>query len=217
MKFAKLFFIPLFKRRTISDLAHAPLGIPKSTLWDLKQDKGDPVIIACMSALKPLFNQQHELLRITFCLTKIDPVTREHDVCFQLVHVDEKWFYISERELHLYIASGKVVLTRRCQNRNHLIKVMFLAAVARPCSDAEGECIFDGKIDIWPFVERVEAQRTSKNREKGTIETKVVPVNKIRYRQFMIQKVVPATMKVKWPDRNRNILIQQDGTSSHID
>ena len=49
--------IPLFKRRTIRDLAHA-LGIPKSTLWDFKQDKKDnPVKIAGTSALKPLLTQ----------------------------------------------------------------------------------------------------------------------------------------------------------------
>jgi hypothetical protein len=40
------------------DLAHA-LGMPKSTLWDLKQDKDDPVIIACTSAPKPLLTPQH--------------------------------------------------------------------------------------------------------------------------------------------------------------
>jgi hypothetical protein len=183
----------------------------------LKHDKDDPVIIACTSALKPLLTQQQELLSVTFCLTKIDPVTREYDDCFQSVHVDEKWFFFSERELRLYIAPGEVVPTRRCQNRDHQIKVIFLAAVVRPRFDAEGECTFDGKIGMWwPFVERVEAQRTSKNREKGAIETKVVPVNKIRYREFMIQKVIPA-IKAKWPDRNRNILIHQDGVSSHID
>ena len=67
---------------------------------------------------------------------------------FQSVHVDEKWFFISKKELCLYIAPGKVVPTRICQNRDHLLKVMFIAAVARPRFDAEGECIFDGKIDM---------------------------------------------------------------------
>ena len=32
----------------------------------------------------------------------------------------------------------------------------------------------------------------------------------------MVEKVVPA-IKAKRPDRNRNIVIQQDGASSHID
>jgi hypothetical protein len=112
--------IPLFRRRTIRDLAHA-LGIPKSTLWDLKQDKDDPVIIACTSALKPFLTEQHKLLRVTFCLTKIDPVTREYDDFFQAVRLDEKWFFISEKELRLYIAPDKVVPMRRCQNRDHLL------------------------------------------------------------------------------------------------
>jgi hypothetical protein len=95
---------------------------------------------------------------------------------------------------------------------------MSLVAVAcRPRFDAEEECIFlDGKIGMWPFVARVEAKRTSKNREKGTIKTKVAPINKIRYRKLMIQKVFPA-IKEKWPDRSQNILIQQDDASSQID
>ena len=29
---------------------------------------------------------------------------------------------------------------------------MFLAAVARPRYDEEGNCYFDGKLGIWPFV-----------------------------------------------------------------
>ena len=207
--------IPLFKRRTIRDLAHA-LAIPKSTLFRLKNDGDEPVIMTCTSALKPALTEQHKLLRVTFCLTKIDPLTRRYDHCYNSVHVDEKWFFITEKVLRLYIARGEEVPTRRCQNWEHLIKVMFLAAVARPRFDAEGVCTFDGKIGMFPFIERVAAQRTSKNRQKGTIETKVVPVNKNRYREFMIQKVVPA-IKEKWPDRDRNIVIQQDGASAHID
>ena len=61
----------------------------------LEAGQGRSGIIACTSALKPLLTQQHELLRVTFCLTKIDPVTREFDDCFQSVHVDETWFFFS--------------------------------------------------------------------------------------------------------------------------
>ena len=95
---------------------------------------------------------------------------------------------------------------------------MFLAVVAHACFDAEGVCTFDaGKIGIFPFIERVDAQRTSKNCEKGVIlETKLLSMNKNQYRKFMIQKVVPA-IKDKWPDWNRDIVIQQNGASSHID
>jgi hypothetical protein len=92
----------------------------------------------------------------------------------------------------LYIAPGEVVPTPRVQNKEHMIKVMLLAAVARPRYDPEGECTFDGKIGMFPFVERVAAKRSSKNRKKGTIESKVLPVNKNQYRDFMITKVLPA-------------------------
>ena len=50
----------------------------------------------------------------------------------------------------------------------------------------------------------------------GAQETKPVSVTTAIYRQFMIQKVLPA-IKAKWPDRNREITIQQDGASSHIE
>ena len=47
-------------------------------------------------------------------------------------------------------------------------KVMFLAAVARPRYDEDGDLIFDGKLGIWPFVQLIPAKQISKNRPKGT-------------------------------------------------
>jgi hypothetical protein len=94
--------IPLFQRGTIRTLA-AALGIPKSTLHDMKCDKDDPVIIPCTSALKPTLTEQHELLRACYCVSKIDPVTRLYDSFYESVHVDEKWFFITEQVLCLYI------------------------------------------------------------------------------------------------------------------
>lgn len=49
---------------------------------------------------------------------------------------------------------------------------MFLAAVARPQFDEDNNTIFDGKIGIFPFVYKEPAQRSSKNRVAGTLETK---------------------------------------------
>lgn len=41
-------------------------------------------------------------------------------------------------------------------------------------------------------------------------------MNKVRYRDFLVNKVLPA-VRARWPGRNRNITIQQDGASAHID
>ena len=51
---------------------------------------------------------------------------------------------------------------------------MFLAAVACPQYDHEKGEKFDGKIGIWPFTEVVKANRSSKNRPKGTPELKPI-------------------------------------------
>ena len=93
--------IPLFQRRTISNLA-AALGIPKSTLFAMKCDKDDPVMMPCTSALEPALTAEHGLLRVSFCLTKIDPATRLYDDFYQSIHVDEMWFFNGERPATLH-------------------------------------------------------------------------------------------------------------------
>jgi hypothetical protein len=207
--------IPLFRRRTIRDLA-AALGIPKSTLFDLKNDNDNPVIMPCSSALRPLLTEHHKLMRTLFCITKLNPHDGPYQDHYQSVHVDEKWFFITESYLRLYLVPGEEKPDRQCLNKDHILKVMFLGAVARPRYDNNGICTFDGKIGLFPFIERVAAQRTSDNRPRGTIITRPVPVNRVRYRDFLINKVLPA-IKTKWPCRDRNITIQQDGAPAHID
>ena len=45
---------------------------------------------------------------------------------------------------------------RTVQNKNFIGKVMFLAAVGRPIYNDAGNCIFDGKLGVWPFVRKVQ-------------------------------------------------------------
>jgi hypothetical protein len=92
---------------------------------------------------------------------------------------------------------------------------MFLTTVARQRYNAEGACTFDGKIGIWPFLERVQTQRGYVHCPAGTWETKPVSVTAERYWMFMIEKVLPA-IKASWPDCEHGITIQQDGALSHI-
>jgi hypothetical protein len=88
-------------------------------------------------------------------------------------------------------------------NKDHIIKAMFLCAVAHPCFNPAGECTFDGKIGLFPFVERVRAQCASVNRPQGAPIIRLVPaVTKHRYCDFLVEKVVPA-INEKWPDRER--------------
>ena len=92
-----------------------------------------------------------------------------------------------------------------------------MAAVARPRYNPNRKTVFNGKIGIWPFVYQEAAKRNSKNRSKGTMETKVISsVTKDVVRRTILDKVVPA-IKGKWPasTRKRPIIIQQDNAKPH--
>jgi len=66
----------------------------------------------------------------------------------------------------------------------------------------------------WPFVEPTPA-RTSRNRPRGAMVTKTVSCTKARYCEMLIERVIPA-IRGRWPDREREVIIQQDGASAHI-
>jgi len=82
---------------------------------------------------------------------------------YDFVHIDEKWFFVSERKMHIYLSLGENRLHCTTQNKQDILKVMFLCAIARPRYDANGNRTFDGKLGIWPFVETAPAQRSSRN------------------------------------------------------
>ncbi len=207
--------IPICRKRTIRSLAHA-LRIPSSTLFRMKGVRGnDAVIMPVSIATKPMLTEEHKSQRVFYCCANLKEQDHKYHDFYNSVHIDEKWFFISEQHLRVYIAPDEVIPNRPVQNKDHIMKVMFLCAVARPRFNANGECYFDGKIGMWPFIEYVRAQRDSNNRPRGTIITRTVSCNRDRYRQFVCQHVVPA-IKEKWPDRNRDIIIQQDGAAAHI-
>ncbi|KAM3301964.1 hypothetical protein P3S67_016466 [Capsicum chacoense] len=95
---------------------------------------------------------------------------------------------------------------------------MFIAAVARPRFDENVIVLFSGKIGIFSFVVKEPAQRNSKNRTAGTMETKPIQsVTKDITRACWIDKVLPA-IRAKWPasDSNNPIFLQQDNARPHI-
>ncbi|KAE8771312.1 hypothetical protein D1007_56834 [Hordeum vulgare] len=97
-------------------------------------------------------------------------------------------------------------------------KVMFLAAVARPRFDGNGTMTFDGKLGIWPFTYQEPAKRKSKNRDVGTMVTKVLPaVTQNVVREYMINFLIPS-IRARWhaAERGMPIYVQQDNAKTHI-
>ena len=63
----------------------------------------------------------------------------------------------------MYCIPGEKVPERDTQNNDNLIKALFLCATVRPRYETAGDCIFDGKMGMWPFVETRIARRSSPN------------------------------------------------------
>jgi hypothetical protein len=221
------------KRGNMQSIA-ATLNIPLTTIHRLQHDNDYdlPIVLPHSSPLLPLLTDEHKVARFNYCYQML---SQEVDASFELgpterylfqdftnhVHVDEKWFFITKQQWKLYLTPAEMKQNaapkRRVVHKNHIMKVMFLSAVARPEYDRDTyEMTFDGKIGIWPIVEETEAQRTTQNREAGTKVTTPVSVTKTIYRELLLEKVIPA-IKRKWPrGRTRNVIIQQDGASSHV-
>ncbi|XP_074289263.1 uncharacterized protein LOC141614415 [Silene latifolia] len=134
-----------------------------------------------------------------------------------IIHMDEKWFYITEDNETVYVVEGEELSHRSCQSKRYITKVMFMCAVSRPIYGEDGECIFDGKIGMFPFTNQVPAARSSRNRPRGTLETKAIEsITKQVINDCLIHQVIPAIKSV-WPEGfSKHIYIQQDNARPHI-
>lgn len=120
------------------------------------------------SELKPMLTEENMKERVAYCLQNIEPSTFQDEPTFKagfnVVHIDEKWFYRIKKKENVYLSHREEAPKRETKNKGHIQKIMFLSAMARPRYDAQGSCIFDGKIGVWAYVEWVQAQKKSANR-----------------------------------------------------
>jgi len=204
-----------FEKRTNLRSMSAQLEIPLGTLHTMKV-KG--WLYPHTSIIKPALTEEHKKKRVEFACSEVDPVKGEFSDMEDCIHIDEKWFFLTEEKQKIYLVPGEEKPKRKGKRKKiQKEKAMFLAAVARPRYDPNRKAMWDGKIGIWPFVEKVPAMRNSKNRPKGTLETKQVSVTTEVYVDMLINKLLPA-IEAKWPKgtlRKLLIRIQQDNASPH--
>jgi hypothetical protein len=214
--------VPRHERGSMRSVA-AKLGVAVSTAHLLIRE--EKIIQPHSSPLKPYLTEHNKLMRFLYCQNRIFTDgfgVKRWAGAYDEIHVDEKWFFITEKALKVYLTPKEKeenLPQRKVQNKNFITKVMFLAAVARPRFDDDGLCIFDGKIGIWPFVEKVRAARRSTNRPAGTMITKCINVTKQQYTNMILNRLMPV-VEEKWP-RDRSVRtqvvgIQQDNPNTHI-
>lgn len=195
--------------RTINKKTAISLG----TLCNLTKEK---VIKRHSNSLRPMLTPQNKKERLEFALSYIDQTTNYFKSMENVVHVDEKWFYLSRDKMNFYLLPEEDVPHRQVQSKRFITKVMFLAALAKPRWDYHRKTSFDGKLGLWPIVEYEPAKRNSKNRPKGTIVPNPIEINREIYTKLIIEKVIPA-IKTKWPrsQKSMEIKIQQDNARPH--
>ena len=139
--------IPLAECTTIA--AHI-LGFSQSMVLHMTMNKN--VICPHTSALKPMPTNQNKLYQMLLIMEQVNPDTRHYYEQFNRVHINEKWFYMMKTSIHYYLFPDKELPECHVKSKNHLVKVMFLCAVAHPHGN------FNGKIGMWPFANLTRAQ-----------------------------------------------------------
>ena len=140
----------------------------KTTLWRrLKEGR----LKRHTNSIKSTLTDDNKLGRIRFCLSMLDELSVPEEPTFKgmynVIHIDEKWFYRTKGTQNYYLAPDEEEPYRSTQSKGFIEKVMFLAAVARPRYDDHGVMTFDGKIGIWPFTYQDFAKRRSPYIEGG--------------------------------------------------
>eukprot|EP00904_Undaria_pinnatifida_P000538 jgi/Undpi1/10485/HiC_scaffold_29.g12935.m1 len=191
----------------------AALEIPLTTLARNLKKLG---LRACSRFLKPLLTDNGKAARLEWSLRWVRNApggAHKFHHFYDFVHLDEMWFYICKNGQRYYLYEGEDLPVRKVQHKSHVIKVMFLAAVARPRWDASRNRQFDGKIGIYPFTVQRAAQRNSRNRAAGTMVTSSVEVNRATYTQKLINNVFP-DIGAKFPAAS-TVYVQQDNAPGH--
>ena len=205
--------IPRRRRKTYRSTAKA-MGVALSTVQRMLLHRD--VCHVHTSSLKPTLTEENKMSRMELALSFVHKNnTSKFENMEDLIHIDEKWFYLMKDGQRFIIAADEEEPYRHVQHKSFLTKIMCLCVVARPRYDTRKNAWFDGKTGIWPIGKWELAKRSSKKRTKGMPVWKNQFITWDFYRAYLIQKFLPV-VKEKWPMRNGRIRLQQDGAKSHI-
>ncbi|MCL7025149.1 hypothetical protein MKW94_025220 [Papaver nudicaule] len=117
--------IPLRRLTNIRSLAKA-LNIPKSTVHrQIKKGK----IRKHTNAIKPAFTTEIKKARLEFCLEKIQE-NLVFEGMYNVIHIDEKWFYMTKTTENYYLHPEEEDPHRTCQSKRFIKKASLSACKA---------------------------------------------------------------------------------------
>ena len=152
--------IPRRCRKTYRSTAKA-MGVSLNTVQRMLLQKD--VCRIHTSSLKPTLTEENKMSRMELALSFVDKNnTSKFENMADLIHINEKWFYLTKDGQRFIIAADEEEPYRHVQHKSFLTKIMFLCAVARPRYDTNKNAWLDGKIGIWPIGKWEPAKRSSK-------------------------------------------------------
>lgn len=106
------------KRTTIKDLANE-LNVSKTTVWRRLKEKQ---IRRHSNAIKGTLTDLNKRRRVEWCLSQFQEESLQEQPSFKemynVIHIDEKWFYRTKKSLKLYLADDEEEPERFTQNKN---------------------------------------------------------------------------------------------------
>jgi hypothetical protein len=148
--------------------------------------------------------------RVEFANSKIIPIpnlpenqVEVYDPQYDTIYLDEKWFYECPVKKRYYLCNDEEVPVEYKRNKQHLTKVMFISAVARPWktadptaavtiyADDDTDWYFDGKVGLYPLVDFKQQKRTTTARQAGDMYPVNLSLNGEIYNNFVINHILP--------------------------
>ena len=82
--------------------------------------------------MKTIPSEKHKKDSLKWCLSFIDSRFLMFSIMHNIVHIDEKWFYMTKAVKKVYTSDNETVENRSGRSKRFIPKVMFLSAVAHP-------------------------------------------------------------------------------------
>ncbi|XP_042012409.1 uncharacterized protein LOC121760879 [Salvia splendens] len=151
--------LSVLERGTIRKMA-AKLDLSKSTVGRMVKANH---LRPHTNVVKPILTAAKKLARMKWGLTHVQPVAYngmlKYYTMHNVVHIDEKWFFMTKCTDRYYLLPDEEEPYRSCKSKRFITKVMFMCAVCKPYFAEDGDVIFDGKVDIFPFTTQEPAKR----------------------------------------------------------
>lgn len=160
---------------------------------------------------KPLLTARHKAARLRYVLALRDGRKSRFKSQFNVVHVDESWFFLTQEKKYVTTYPGDPLPEpERVQHKSHIKKILFITAVARP----RPEDHFDGKIFLGRIQELYEAKKRSVNHQRGDLYLRDCNITAAIWYTYMVD--ILSEIKVKMAKfKGEEIIVQFDNAGPH--